>query len=803
MGRYLNENDSVAVNDVANNFNVKQCLRDGGGRLYLNAHVGDGVKAVITPMDLNVIDEDGYIHYQNISQTTTVKVTLSRGKVTTTRMCQLSLPSRSSVITPVNNNDLSSAYYAKGSYQQKMQEANLRWMLRLDNDKLLHSYRLIADLDHPGESYGSWIREGCGGEGQFQAEYIGALARVSNYHDESGDNLVMAAREKLKYLLTEIRKCQEHYPIGQYGDSHQKGYLNAFTHLCFYGLEHGLCNHVGYTSYTGGQIRKEDGFNVPYNITIWVPFYMYHKQLMMCYDVMTYANMGNEEETTNIRSLAKTMFIEAADWLKREVFKLNPSERECALRVEWGGIAEAMYLAYRLTRNADYLKVAHFFEEDWLIRDLYENSNVFSGIHTNTTLPKLLSCCAAYEVLGDTFYLKAAQNAWDLIVNHMSVANGAVSSLGEHFQKPDQVSQERFGEETCCSYNMLRLTDYLYKFTRDAKYAHYFEKVYYNHILASIDMVGSQNASEDDAKLKREFDNPQMAGKVYVTSTDFGHHKVYSSEEDSFWCCVATGTETFSKLTYGNFYISNTGEIFINMYNNIALQTDSNNYFLVSGLKYGSQEKGGEYVEITTKDNNNVDLSMLHFIKPYWVKGEPEMSIDGVPVSYTTNSGYMTTSGTLTSSNTLKITLPMQLNAVSQLGYTGQTDKEYSYALYYGPYMLAVDLGRFPYDTTLTKGDIYIHVGNGSDQSGQASYQERAGAAALSQIVAFDEGYSYDSAMSKIIVEPSIADNHAYHSGIAFSMSHIGEHTLTFRPFMDICYERYSMYMYYHVPFTH
>lgn len=707
------------------------------------------------------------------------------------------MPARKGIDTPAKNNDLKDAYYAEDSYQQKMQEENLKWMLSLNNNKLLHSYRLIAGLDAPGESYGSWIREGCGGEGQFQGEYIGALARATNYHDESGENLLHQAREKLEYLLTEIRRCQVNYadPSNPWGDPDQKGYLNAFTHLCFYGMEHGLCSHVGHSAV--GQIRKEDGFNVPYNITIWVPFYMYHKQLMMCYDTYTYANMGDETKTNEIRNLAKTMLIEAADWLKREVFKMTPDERECALRVEWGGIAEAMYLTYRLTKNTDYLKVAHFFEESGLIDDLYNNSNVFSGIHTNTTLPKLLSCCAAYEVLGDTYYLQAAENAWDMIANHMTVANGSVSALAEHFQKPDVVSQQRFGEETCCSYNMLRLTDYLYKFTKDPKYAHYFEKVFYNHIMSSIDMVGSTYMSDDGLNYVKE-QGVKKAGKVYVTSTDFGHHKVYSSAEDSFWCCVATGTETFSKLTYGNFYNTNEGDVYVNMYNNISLRTGDNTGLSISGIRNGTNDKGSEYVEIKASINSSIDLNKVHFIRPYWVANDPVMTLNDKSHEYQLDEkGYMVTNGTLAAGDTLKITLPMKLSAVEQLGYQGTSERPYSYALFYGPYILTPDLGSYPLTNTSDpkSGDIYIHDNNGSDQSGQVSYDTRVTSDRKTQDIKFNG--TLDSVVTKKLNDAEITDTYAHHSGLEFAFTTTNQDILTFRPFMDICYERYSMYMYY------
>lgn len=810
IGNIHTDNDASAVEKALNNFDISSCMRYGGGRIYPSIHLGDGVLATITSKDNNIIDQNGYLLYANEEQNCPVTIKLSRGNAHVSRDITISVKKNEPGKEVVKNNSFAKESYANDSYQWQMQKATFDWMAGLKDDKLTYMYKVTAGLINNfnyDSSYHSWIRPGCGGEGQFQAQYIGALARATNYSQYGTANLEVL-RSKLSNLLNCLITCQSNYPT--IWGAGQTGYLNGFSHYCFDELILG-----------SNQVSKEkygDKLPIPMNETVWVPFYMYHKQLMMCYDVMTYADMGEDTATRNFRASAKETFLKAAHWAKEKVLHYNEKQKEMALRIEYGGMAEAMYAAYRvslkdnnLSEARDYLKAARFFEESYFLEALYYNSNLLSGIHVNTAIPKFISCCAAYESTGDAFYLKVAANAWDMMVDHMTMSNGGISSIGEHYEEPDHATQARFGEETCCSYNMLRLTDYLYRFTGDAKYMRYFEQVFYNHILPSIDMVGSYWAGDDwpfnGAEHRTHYTTKQHAGKAYVMSTDFGHHITYSSNDDSFWCCLATGTESYTKLTYGNFYTDDDNHIFVNMYNKIDYLIDGNRKLSISGLKNGDNTKGNESVEITAV-NGDVDLKDYRFIIPSWVAGDIKMTIDETNVPYTTENGYMIPSVKLDASKVLKITLPMKLNAISQRGYKREDGLgEYSYSLYYGPYMLVPDLGTFPMNEGGTdNGDIYIHNCDGSDQQGQRSYsdvyKDKKGSTEgmISQLVTF-AGTSYNDKISKNIETVGVADDHAYNSGLRFDFITTNNGTLKFRPFMDINYERYSFYMYYNVKF--
>ena len=132
-------------------------------------------------------------------------------------------------------------------------------------------------------------------------------------------------------------------------------------------------------------------------------------------------------------------------------------------------------------------------------------------------------------------------------MNNRSLAFGG-NSRREHFPTTDacrEYTEERQGPESCNTYNMLRLTDGLFRMDPQAKYADYYERAMYNHILST--------------------QHPEHGGYVYFTSARPRHYRVYSAPNQAMWCCVGTGMENHGK--YGEFIYSHAGEdLFVNLF---------------------------------------------------------------------------------------------------------------------------------------------------------------------------------------------------------------------------------------------
>ena len=106
--------------------------------------------------------------------------------------------------------------------------------------------------------------------------------------------------------------------------------------------------------------------------------------------------------------------------------------------------------------------------------------------------------------------------------------------------------ESREGPETCNTYNMLRLTEQLFRGEPPADYADYYERALFNHILST--------------------QHPEHGGYVYFTPIRPRHYRVYSQSSQGFWCCVGTGMENQGK--HGHFVYAHRGdgELYVNLF---------------------------------------------------------------------------------------------------------------------------------------------------------------------------------------------------------------------------------------------
>jgi len=110
------------------------------------------------------------------------------------------------------------------------------------------------------------------------------------------------------------------------------------------------------------------------------------------------------------------------------------------------------------------------------------------------------------------------------------------------------------GPESCNSYNMLKLTEDLFRTDPSAKYADYYERTLYNHILST--------------------QHPIHGGYVYFTPARPRHYRVYSAPNEAMWCCVGTGMENHGK--YNQFiYTHRNDSLFVNLF--VASELDWRN----------------------------------------------------------------------------------------------------------------------------------------------------------------------------------------------------------------------------------
>ncbi len=370
------------------------------------------------------------------------------------------------------------------------------WIASIPVNRLLHSFRNTAGVYSgkeggydDGLKLGGWESLDCDLRGHITGHLLSAMANLQM--KQKADSLVQG--------LAEVQR--------QYGT----GYLSAFGEGL---IDRNLAGKGG----------------------VWAPWYTLHKILQGLID--QYTMCGNEKAL----EVAKGM----GNWAYNKTKNLTDEQRQKAIRNEFGGINEAMYNLYSITREEKYLQVARFFYHNDKIDPLKAGNKDLGTNHANTFIPKLLGECRNYELFGDESSRQAATLLFNTLVYDHAFVTGEVSDK-EHLFKPETQSKHLTGYdgENCCTYNLLKLADRLFTYQPDSKIADYYERALYNHILGQQDTLTSM--------------------VCYFTPLMTGGYRLYSTRDSSFWCCVGSGFESHAKYQ-SSIYFHNNRELYVNLF---------------------------------------------------------------------------------------------------------------------------------------------------------------------------------------------------------------------------------------------
>ncbi len=385
------------------------------------------------------------------------------------------------------------------------QNTNLHYLLELDPDRLLAPYRREAGLPQKEASYGNW--EASGLDGHMGGHYLSALSLM---YASTGDVVV---KQRLDYMIAELKKCQQ---------ANGNGYLGGIPK----GSE-------AWRDIANGKLHA-DNFSVNGK---WVPWYNLHKTYAGLRDAYQYAGSAD----------ARTMLIAMADWALALTSKLSEAQMQDMLRAEHGGMNEVLADVYQMTGDKKYLTLAERFSHQAILQPLERDQDQLTGLHANTQIPKVIGFERISALDGDPKMHEAARFFWNTVHDHRTVAIGG-NSVKEHFHDDKDFSpmiDDVEGPETCNTYNMLRLTEMLFRRDPQVRYADFLERALYNHILSS--------------------QHPDTGGFVYFTPMRPNHYRVYSQVDKAMWCCVGSGLESQSK--YGEFIYAHEGDaLYVNLY---------------------------------------------------------------------------------------------------------------------------------------------------------------------------------------------------------------------------------------------
>lgn len=387
-------------------------------------------------------------------------------------------------------------------FQENMKRDSA-WMMSIPVGRLLHSFRNTSGAFSSKEG-GYMTVPKLGGWESLDCDLRGHTTGhlLSAYATLYAQTGSAAVKAKADSIVSGLKEVQQAYG--------RDGYLSAFAE--------GLID------------RNIQGKSV------WAPFYTLHKIVQGLID--QYELCGNQQAL----EIAKGM----GNWAYNKLKPLSEETRKKMIRNEFGGFNEAMYELYALTKDEKYLWVAKYFYHDDKIDPLKAGNNDLGTNHANTFIPKLLGEARNYEMFGVNDSRKAAELLFWTLVNDHAFVTGELSDK-EHLFKPSEQSKHLSGYdgENCCTFNLLKLADHLFSWNPDSKIADYYERALYNHILGQQD--------------------PATGMVCYFTPLQTGAYRLYSTRENSFWCCVGSGFESHVKYA-SSIYFHSDNDLYVNLF---------------------------------------------------------------------------------------------------------------------------------------------------------------------------------------------------------------------------------------------
>jgi DUF1680 family protein len=527
--------------------------------------------------------------------------------------------------------DLRDVRLLDGPFKDAM-EADTRYLLEIQPDRLLSEFRAHAGLEPKAPKYGGW--ESSGLAGHTLGHYLSACSMA---YASTGDTAFL---HRVNYIVDELAACQAaRSKTPTPGMLSMTGYVGAIPG-----------EDTLWTRVAAGQISSH-GFDLD---GAWSPWYTVHKVMAGLLDAWLYCNN------------AKALKIERgmADWSATVVDNLTDSTLQKMLLCEYGGMNDVLANTYAITGEKKYLDLSYKFYDKRILDSLSQGLDDLAGKHSNTQIPKVIGCARRYELTADKRDSSIAQNFWSIIVDDHTYATGGNSDY-EYLGKAKALNNELTENttETCNTYNMLKLTKHLFAWHPSATLMDYYERALYNHILAT--------------------QNHQTGMMTYFTPLRMGGRKEYSDEFNTFTCCVGTGMENHVK--YGETIYSRgaDGSLYVNLFIPSRLTWREKGVT----IEQRTTLPVNDFTTLTILTAHPLDFS-LRIRKPGWA-GDVRLRVNGVPQTTPIDAhGYLFIRRNWKNGD------KVQVHFAEDFYTRAIPDNPARIAIFYGPVLLSGELGN-------------------------------------------------------------------------------------------------------------
>ncbi len=406
------------------------------------------------------------------------------------------------------------------------------------------------------------------------------------------------------------------------------------------------------------------------NTKVWAPYYTLHKILAGLMDV--YEISGNEKALDIVKGMG--------DWVHARLSEL-PTETLISMwntyiAGEFGGMNEAMARLYSITKTPRYLETAQLFDNVSMFfgnaqhaHGLAKNVDTFRGLHANQHIPQIMGALEMYHGSHAPEYYHVADNFWYKATNDYMYSIGGVAGArhpanAECFtREPATIYENGLSaggqNETCATYNMLKLSKNLFLYDQRAELMDYYERGLYNHILASV--AENSPANTYHVPLRpgsvKHFGNPDMSG---------------------FTCCNGTAIESNTKLQTAIYFKSpDNRSLYVNLFVPSTLDWTEKHVTIEQTTSFPYED----HTQLTVTGKGKF---ALHIRVPHWATKGFFVLINGKKQKVKATPGsYLTLNRKWKNGDIIKLQMPFQFHLDPVM------DQQNIASLFYGPVLLA------------------------------------------------------------------------------------------------------------------
>src|SRR5437879_5458552 len=307
-------------------------------------------------------------------------------------------------------------------------------------------------------------------------------------------------------------------------------------------------------------------------------------------------------------------------------------------------LPEKLFLAYQRSGKSFYRDMANkFLEDDTYFDPLSQGNNVLPFEHAYSHVNAFSSAMQAYITLGSEKHLRAAKNGFEMLLKTQSFATGGWGpneAFGETAtgQLGNSLTTTHASFETPCgAYGHFKITRYLLRVTKDARYGDSMERVLYNTILG--------------------------AWPIQADGTSF-YYSDYATTGKKVWygqkwpCCSGTFPQLAADYHISTYLRSSDG-VYVNLFTPSSVNwTDGGGkYGLTQHTKYPLDNK----VQINVSGSSPADYTVYVRI-PAWTTSDAVISVNGSRVSEAAQPGnFAAVRRTWKDGDRVELELPMPL----------------------------------------------------------------------------------------------------------------------------------------------